>query len=225
MVSPTGSYVGTNEVFKAYRDYGIIKLVLTPLIYVATLLTHLFGGSAGREGAALQMGGSLGSSIARALKLSKRSARVMVMCGMSAVFTALFGTPMAATIFSIEVINVGSMYYYAFLPALVSSYVALWIAQYFGCPGFAGAKVVMPEFGLASCGKVFLLALLCSFVAMIFCFALHYSSAMFKKLFKNSYVKVFVGGVLVIILTLIFGNEFNGAGSAAIANALNGEST
>lgn len=83
----------------------------------------------------------------------------------------------------------------------------------------------MPEFGLASCGKVFLLALLCSFVAMIFCFALHYSSAMFKKIFKNSYIRVFVGGVLVIILTLIFGNEFNGAGSEAITNALNGQST
>lgn len=125
MVGPNGSYVGTNEVFKAYRDYGVIKLVLTPLIYIATFLTHLFGGSAGREGAALQMGGSIGSTLARGMKLSKRSARVMVMSGMSAVFTALFGTPLAATIFSIEVINVGSMYYYAFLPALIASCVAL----------------------------------------------------------------------------------------------------
>ena len=86
-------------VLDAIHSEGNIPLKTAPLIFVATILTHLFGGSAGREGAALQLGGSIGNFIGKTLRIDENDRRVMIMCGMSAAFSALFGTPMAAAVF------------------------------------------------------------------------------------------------------------------------------
>ena len=107
---------GTNTVIAAIQSDERLPFRLAPLIFFATLLTHLVGGSAGREGAALQMGGAIGNGIGRALKLNSTNKKTMIMCGMSAAFSALFGTPMAAAIFSMEVISVGIMHYAALVP-------------------------------------------------------------------------------------------------------------
>ena len=87
-----------------------------PLIFIATALTHLLGGSAGREGAAIQLGGSIGNQLGRWIHLDEEDRHVIVMCGMSAAFSAVFGTPMAAAVFAMEVVSVGVMYYAALLP-------------------------------------------------------------------------------------------------------------
>ena len=91
---------GTDLVISAIYSNQRVPLRMTPSIFFGTLLTHLFGGSAGREGAALQLGGSLGATFGRFLKLNEKESHIMIMCGMSAAFAALFGTPMAAAIFS-----------------------------------------------------------------------------------------------------------------------------
>ena len=95
------------------------------LIFAGTALTHLTGGSAGREGAALQIGGALSAAIGRLLRLDERNMNLIVLCGMSALFTALFGTPLAATVFSLEVVSVGILQYSALFPALFASLVSL----------------------------------------------------------------------------------------------------
>ena len=79
---------------------------MAPLIFISAFITHLFGGSAGREGAALQIGGGLSAEIARILKMDERNGNLLVMCGMSGLFSALFGTPVTATFFAMEVISV-----------------------------------------------------------------------------------------------------------------------
>ena len=84
---------GTNLVISAIHSGDKVPFRMAPLIFVSTLITHLFGGSAGREGAALQMGGSIGSSIGRVFRFDEKDKHVMIMCGMSAAFSALFGTP------------------------------------------------------------------------------------------------------------------------------------
>ena len=101
---------GTNLVLVAVREAEPLKLRTTPLIYFSTILTHLVGGSAGREGAALQLGGSLAAWLGRQIRLDAKDSRVMVMCGMAAAFSALFGTPLTAAIFAMEVVSVGVMY-------------------------------------------------------------------------------------------------------------------
>ena len=101
---------GTNLVISAIHSDDRIPLRMAPLIYISTILTHLVGGSAGREGAALQLGGSIGNAFGEYLGFREKEDRnIMIMCGMSAAFSALFGTPIAAAVFSMEVVSVGIM--------------------------------------------------------------------------------------------------------------------
>ena len=102
---------GTNLVISAIHSDDNLPLKMAPLIFISTLITHLFGGSAGREGAALQLGGSIGNGIGKLFHFDDKDKHIMIMCGMSACFSALFGKPMAAAIFSMDVVSVGIMYY------------------------------------------------------------------------------------------------------------------
>ena len=98
---------GTNLVISAIHSDDELPLRMAPLIFISTLITHLFGGSAGREGAALQMGGSIGNALGKLFRFDEKDKHVMIMCGMSAAFSALFGTPMAAAILPMEIVSVG----------------------------------------------------------------------------------------------------------------------
>ena len=104
---------GTNCIIKGARGEEKVSLKLAPLIFAATFLTHISGGSAGREGAALQIGGSLASPVGKVLKLDKEDTATLIMCGMAAGFSALFGTPIAAAVFAVEVVIVASAQYAA----------------------------------------------------------------------------------------------------------------
>ena len=115
---------GTNQVLSTIRSKDDVPLKSAPLIFVSTVLTHLTGGSAGREGAAIQFGGSIGNQLGRIFHLDEFDHHVMVMCGMSAAFAAVFGTPMAAAVFAMEVVSVGVMYYAALLPCVIASIIA-----------------------------------------------------------------------------------------------------
>lgn len=108
---------GTNLVLSAIHSDEDLPLRMAPLIFISTLITHLFGGSAGREGAALQLGGSIGNGLGKLFRFDEKDKHIMIMCGMSAAFSALFGTPMAAAVFSMEVVSVGVMYYAALVRA------------------------------------------------------------------------------------------------------------
>ena len=123
---------GTNLVLVAVREAEPMKLRTAPLIFLSTIITHLVGGSAGREGAALQLGGSLAAFVGRQIRLDQKDGRVMVMCGMAAAFSALFGTPLTAAIFAMEVVSVGVMYYAAIVPCVSAALVSLQVAQLCG---------------------------------------------------------------------------------------------
>lgn len=107
---------GTNRVLEGIQSGVYIPLRTAPLIVLSTVLTHAFGASAGREGAALQLGGSIGGTFGKWLKMDEYDHKLMIMCGMSAGFSALFGTPLTATIFAMEVVSVGIMQYAALVP-------------------------------------------------------------------------------------------------------------
>ena len=115
---------GTNAVLLAVRENEAIPLRIFPLISVSTALTHLTGGSSGREGAALQLGSSIASFLGRKLRLPDKEARVLAMCGMAAGFSAVFGTPLASAVFALEVVSVGAMHYAALAPCMAAALVA-----------------------------------------------------------------------------------------------------
>lgn len=215
--------LSTNSVLSAIHSNEKLPLKMAPLIFVSTVITHLFGGSAGREGAALQLGGSIGNGLGGLFRFNDNDKHIMIMCGMSAAFAALFGTPMAAAIFSMEVISVGIMQYSALVPCVIASLSAFSVAQAFGVGQELFLVEWVPNFTIFSSAKVIILAVLCAVLSIAFCVMLHQTEHLYKKLFKNPYLRIVVGGCLIIILTLLVGDQtYNGTGMHVIEEAMKG---
>ncbi len=218
-----GNNTGTDEVLSTIRETeGVMPGRIAPLILVSTVLTHLFGGSSGREGAALQFGASLGNWLARVLRLNNSDRHIMMLAGMSAAFSALFGTPMAAAIFPMEVVSVGVMYYGALVPCMFSSFIAEHMSVIWGVRTFAVPYPVteMPRFYGLPAIKSVLLAMVFSLVGAFFCAAMHRSSKLYKKFFPNPYLRVVVGGVVVILLWLLIrSDDYLGLGGDVISRS------
>jgi len=214
---------GTNLVLSAIHSGDHLPLRMAPLIFVSTLITHLFGGSAGREGAALQLGGSIGNGIGRLFRFDEKDKHIMIMCGMSAAFSALFGTPMAAAIFSMEVVSVGIMHYSALVPCVVASLTAHGIATKAGAAAETFFIEELPAFEVMTAVKITVLAILCALVSILFCIMLHIAEHFYKKYFKSPFLRAFVGGCIVVLLTVLVGNQnYNGTGINIIEHCFDG---
>lgn len=210
---------GTNMVLVAVRDGENMTWKNTLSIFVGSVLTHLGGGSAGREGAALQIGGSIGSQIGIWLKLKDHDLRLITMCGMSAGFSALFGTPAAAAFFSMEVISVGIMHYSAIVPSVISAIVGIKISSAFGVKA-AKMNVILDNINITVYAKAALIAVLCGILSIIFCYVIKNSSRIYRYFIKNPYIRIAVGGALIAGLTFALGTfDYNGAGSEIIARS------
>ena len=215
---------GTNMVLESVRAGDKPPLVMAPLIFISTVITHLFGGSAGREGAALQIGGSIGAFLGKLTPLSEKDRRIIIQSGMSAVFAAIFGTPLTASVFAMEVITVGKIHYGAFVPCLLSAVMGFGVASAFGIPPERFTIHHIPELGLVPVLQSILLAALFALVSILFCVVLHSTDKLFDKCFRSEYLRVFVGGCLVILMTLAVGcRDYNGAGMNIVEHALEGE--
>lgn len=204
---------GTNTVLESISATEEVTAATGPLIFVATLLSHCVSASAGREGAALQLGGSVGNLLSKVMRLDEKDKKIAIMCGMSACFSALFGTPMAAGIFSMEVVSIGVMYYAALVPCLFSSFIGAAISGHFGLvPEHYEIGTVMP-FQLQGAALAVLLGMLCACVGILLCVSLHKGGHLYKKYFPNPYIRVVAGSIIYIVLTLIFSSRYyNGGG-------------
>lgn len=214
---------GTNQIISTLHGESQIPFRMTPLIFISTILTHLFGGSAGREGAALQLGGSIGNQLGRWFRLNEEDTRMIVMCGMSAAFSAIFGTPLAAVIFAMEVGSIGIMHFAAFVPCMFASLVASTFAHEMGCHAEAFTITEPMEFAIVPALLIVLLGILCALVSRIFCKTLHASGHFFKKYIPNAYLRVVVGSLIIIALTVLLRTTaYSGAGVNLIEEAFAG---
>ncbi|MGN1344155.1 MAG: chloride channel protein [Traorella sp.] len=211
---------GTNTIIQSVRQQEKVPRILAPAIFLATVLTHLVGGSSGREGAALQIGGSIGTTFGRILKVEKKDMSIFVMCGMSAVFSALFGTPLTATIFSMEVISVGVFYYSALVPCLCSSLVAFFVAQCLGCVSVSYQISSILLTSISSIVYLLGLSLIIAIVSIAFVLLMHNSHKLFHKYFKNPYIRVVAGSCMLLVFVFIFGKEYLGAGMEIVDKAI-----
>ncbi|MBE5955117.1 MAG: chloride channel protein [Lachnospiraceae bacterium] len=215
---------GVNQVFSTIKAKDHVPAMAAPLIFVATALTHLTGGSAGREGAAVQLGGSIAGFIGRFIPLDEEDRHVMVMCGMSAAFAALFGTPMAAALFALEVVSVGVMYYGALMPCMIASLVASGFSANMGVHAEAFHVHNIPEFTVINAVKMGIIALLCAAVSIAFCVLLKKTGEFYKKYLKNKYIRVVVAALVVIAITCILQTaDYMGAGANLIIEAIEHE--
>ena len=212
----------TNAVIESVHFGKNVPVLLVPVIFLSTVLTHLGGGSAGREGAALQIGGGIGFETGRLLHLGQKDLPLATLCGMSAVFSALFGTPLTATVFAMEVISVGVFYYAGLLPCLTAALVGYGVSLAMSVPP-TRFIVAAPGLNAWTMVLVMLLAIGCGVVSILFCRGLQGSGRLAAKLLPNPFVRVFVGGLLVIALTLLVGStDYNGAGMSVVEQAVGG---
>ena len=198
---------GTNTVIAALQEGAEIPFKMAPLIFISTTVTQLFGGSAGREGAALQLGGSLANKLGRLLRLQESDRRILIMCGMSAGFSALFGTPLAAAVFSMEIACVGYLQQGGLVPCVVASYSGFFIAKWLRIPPevfpVSSVPVVSPVLLL----QIVALAVVVGIVSIVFCKVLHGSEYLYDRYIKNQYLRIAVSGTLLIVLTGAVGTK------------------
>ncbi|MGM9618841.1 MAG: chloride channel protein [Oscillospiraceae bacterium] len=212
--------LGTNTVLDSVHEGRSIPWLLLPAIFFSTILTHLCGGSAGREGAALQMGGDLGRHVGELLRLDDKDRRLATLCGMSALFSALFGTPLTATVFALEVVSVGVLYYAGFLPCIVASLVAYGVSLLFGLAP-TRFSLTVPAVDAPLLLRTAVLAVLCALVSILLCETLHRTEHLAARLLPNPYFRALVGGLLIAAATVLLGTtDYNGAGLEVVAKAV-----
>lgn len=213
---------GTNLIISSIRTKNHVPLRMAPLIFVSTVITHLAGGSAGREGAALQLGGSIGNRIGELFKVKREDIGIAVMCGMSALFSALFGTPLTACFFAMEVISVGVIYYAGLVPCLASSLTAYKLSLVMGAePTRFNIARYVPDLTAASVARVAFIAVVCAFVSIIFCLMMKYVRVHLENLIENKYLRAAAGGLFIFLMTaLLHTTDYNGAGMQVIERAM-----
>lgn len=213
---------GTNDIIASVHFGEQVPGLLVPVIFVSTVITHLCGGSAGREGAALQIGGGIGYQAGRLLRLGEKDLPLATLCGMSGVFAALFGTPLTATVFALEVISVGVLYYAGLVPCLTAALTGYLVSVLMGVPP-TRFTVTVPGLEVRTMLLVIVLALLCAVVSILFCRGLHGVEHLLKRTLKNPYLRVAVGAAVLIGLTLLTNGDYNGAGMEVIGRAIAGQ--
>ena len=206
---------------------GGVPRRMAPLVLVGTVVTHLFGGSAGREGTAVQMGGSLASGLGRLLHLSQDDTRIILMAGIAAGFGAVFGTPLTGAIFAVEVLAIGLVNFQAIIPCLIASVAGDWTTtalgihhtHYFiGNVGQAGIAAEATQLSWLMLGKVAVAAVAFGLGSVVFAELAHGLGTIFKKAIPWRLARPAVGGMLVIALAYWIGPDYLGLGVTADPN-------
>lgn len=200
-----------------------IPLLLIPLVMSGTWITHLFGGSAGREGVAVQIGAALSHALGRRFHLQKDS-RVMLITGMAAGFGGLFQTPLTAVFFSMEVIVAGKIQYEALLPALIASYTAAYTSHTLGLEKFyvpLKDTLEISDAGMAV--RLIVLGIIFGLTGRLFSFLLAKSKKFFGEKIKNPYFRIGVISIpIALILFLLYNGRYSGLGTNLISAAFSG---
>ena len=206
---------GTNLVVEQiHQPGGGVPARMAPLVLGGTLVTHLFGGSAGREGTAVQMGGSIASTLGRVLKLDEASTRLMLMAGVAAGFGAVFGTPITGAVFAMEVLSIGQMSYEGLIPCLIASTVADWVCTRWSIVHTdyrALLQSTLPHDHLALdgwlFGKVILAGAAFGICSVLFAELTHGIQRLFKKFVTFPPLRPGIGGLIVLALTFLVGTR------------------
>lgn len=213
---------GSNLILDEIHDpKNVTPLRMGPLILLSTIVTHLFGGSAGREGTAVQMGASFSDQLARLFAVSNEERKILLAAGAGAGFGAAIGAPWAGIIFGMEVIHVGKLRLFAFFECFIASFVGYYTTQLFHAPHSRYSLVDIPSFDLKILFFVIIAGLIFGLTAKFFSICTHLIEKALSHFVKYPPLKPFLAGILLVILYYIEGSyQYTGLGIEIIQKAL-----
>ena len=221
--APSAEGHGTEKVISAiHKNEGKIDVSVIPVKTLTTVLTIFAGGSVGKEGPGAQIGAGVASWISSLLKFRKQDRKKLVICGISAGFATVFGTPIAGAIFGVEVLIIGVIMYDVLLPSFIAGFAAFTTAQLMGIEYTYYDMHFFQDVSLdyVLIAKVVFAGLVFGFVSDIVITAISSTHAFIKKIPVSNYVKAFVGGSIIVGLTLLVGEQYIGLGLGTIEQAL-----
>lgn len=215
-----GNNIILEEIYEPSRD---IPFRMTPLVFIGTIATHLFGGSAGREGTGVQMAGSLADTASRLLRLSSRDRRTMLIAGVAGGFASVFGTPLAGTAFAVEVLRTEKPSFRVLFPAAVAAFVGDRVSALF-IQHKQSVVESIPDFSFALAGKLLIAGAAFGIGALLFTQLTGGMKALFDRAIAYVPLRLVVGGAVVVALTVFVGTtDYSGLGIPIIADAVAGE--
>lgn len=206
-----------------HYSQGEIPLRMGPIVFICTFITHLFGGSTGREGAAIQMGASIAESVNRIFKVDRVDRRILIISGIAGGFGSAFGTPLAGTFFAMEVISLGKMKYEAIIPAFTASFVGHLVTSGIGVEHEHHVIKSLPNLDGSTIIKVILASIIFGVVSLIYSQIRHGIKRFSDNHLKNLMVRAALGGAVIIALTFIVGTrDYLGRGLPIVDQAFKG---
>lgn len=196
---------GNNLVIdQANGEQENIPLRLIPLTLFGTITTHLFGGSVGREGTAVQMGGTVADTIGRLFKLNKIEREIVIISGISAGFSSVFGTPLAGTLFGLEVLVIGRLRSDGLFPSFFAAIFANFVTESLGITHTHYAMGPIPEWSLLIFTKIIVAGICFGLVGWLFSRSIVWVKTIYTKWFANVVLRNFIGGIIVVVAVFIF---------------------
>ena len=191
---------GNNLLLEEYENpQEIIPLKMAPLVLFGTLITHLFGGSAGREGTAVQMGGAIADQFTRFFKLTNSDRKTLIIIGISAGFASIFGTPLAGALFALEVLYFSKITFKSIILSFFTAYVAYFTVELWQVKHTHYYIPVIPEMTLINFGWIIIVGVLFGLTAMLFSRSTHFWGNLFSTTIKYPPLRPFVGGIILAL--------------------------
>jgi H+/Cl- antiporter ClcA len=209
---------GNNELLSAFHSTKkVVPFKMAPMIFLATLITHLFGGSAGREGTAVQIGGAISNQFTKTFKLNEHDHKILILIGISAGFSAVFGTPLAGAVFALEVLMIGRLSYEALVPSFLTAIIANYICSLWGVEHTAYTITDIPNINFLFLLCAILSGILFGLTANFFSTITHSISSFITKKIKYPPLRPFLGGIFIVVFVMVFnGFKFIGLGIPTI---------
>lgn len=224
-LAPEAAGHGTEKVIEAvHKNSGKIRAMVVPVKLVATVLTIAAGGSVGKEGPCAQIGGGIASSFADLLRLGDRDRRKLVICGISAGFSTVFGTPLAGALFGVEVLFMGGLLYDVLLPSFIAGIIGYQVSSALGVNYFYHPLNFVPVFHESFFIKVALAGIFFGCCSLLLIEVLKLGHELSKKIRLSAPLKGCLGGLILIGMTLVFSKRYLGLGLETIQASLGGES-
>ncbi|WP_264523351.1 voltage-gated chloride channel family protein [Flavobacterium sp. N502536] len=212
---------GNNLLLEEYENpKKVIPFKMAPLVLLGTLLTHLFGGSAGREGTAVQMGGAIADQFTKLFKLDNGERRILIILGISAGFASVFGTPLAGAIFALEVLYFSKINFKSILLSFLTAYAAYFTVEFWQVKHTHYSIPLVPEISATTLFYVIVIGILSGFAALLFSRSTHFWGSLFSKNIKYPPLRPFIGGIVLALAIAGFGlTKFSGLGVPVIVDS------